>query len=75
MDLQPIATALIVGTCAAFALKNLVGAIASRRGGCAGCAVPVRPRDGEDAFARYRFACVEGPVMDGTRVEWEGVAE
>lgn len=42
---------------------------------CAGCAVPVKPRDGEDAFARYRFACVEGPVMDGTRVEWEGVAE
>lgn len=42
---------------------------------CAGCAVPVIPRDGEDAFARYRFACVEGPVMDGTRVEWEGVAE
>ncbi len=42
---------------------------------CAGCAVPVIPHEGEDAFARYRFACVEGPVMDGTRVEWEGVAE
>mgnify|MGYP000947971430 CR=1 FL=1 len=44
---------------------------------CAGCAVPVRPRPGEagDAFHRYAFACVDGPVMDATRVEWEGLAE
>ncbi|MFN8548856.1 MAG: dihydroorotate dehydrogenase electron transfer subunit [Candidatus Eisenbacteria bacterium] len=42
---------------------------------CAGCAVPPKPREGEDASRAPSLACVEGPVMDGTRVEWEGVAE
>lgn len=45
---------------------------------CAGCAVPVHPEPGadvRDAFFRYRFACLDGPVMEGARVEWEGVAE
>jgi len=44
---------------------------------CAGCAVPVHPVPGEesDEFGHYRFACVEGPVFDGGRVDWEGVVE
>jgi dihydroorotate dehydrogenase electron transfer subunit len=44
---------------------------------CAGCAVPVRPREGEasGAFERYALACQEGPVMDAFRVEWEGMRE
>jgi dihydroorotate dehydrogenase electron transfer subunit len=44
---------------------------------CAGCAIPLRPRGGEesDSFHRYAFACTDGPVFDGTRVEWEGVEE
>ena len=44
---------------------------------CAGCAVPVKVRDADQggAFSRYVFACQEGPVMDGARVEWEGLAE
>lgn len=44
---------------------------------CAGCAVPVRAAEGEesDEFGHYRFACVEGPVFEGQRVDWEGVKE
>ena len=44
---------------------------------CAGCAVPVRPLPGEegDEFGHYRFACVEGPVFDAERVDWDGVKE
>jgi dihydroorotate dehydrogenase electron transfer subunit len=44
---------------------------------CAGCAVPLRPRPGEDldSFHRYAFACTDGPVFDGTRVEWQGGRE
>ena len=44
---------------------------------CAGCAVPVlhdeESREGE--FGRYRFACVDGPVFDGARVDWPEVRE
>jgi dihydroorotate dehydrogenase electron transfer subunit len=44
---------------------------------CAGCAVPMRSRDGavQDAFHRYVLACREGPVMDGLVVDWEGLHE
>ncbi len=44
---------------------------------CAGCAVPLAAREGEeaDAFRRYAFACTEGPVFDAARVDWEGVGE
>lgn len=44
---------------------------------CAGCAIPLRPRDGEgsDSFHRYAFACTDGPVFDGSRVEWQGFEE
>ena len=44
---------------------------------CAGCAVPVKAdaSDPQGAFGRYIFACQEGPVVDGTRIEWEGLAE
>lgn len=40
---------------------------------CAGCAVPVKARGDapSTAFERYVLACREGPVMDGTRVEWD----
>jgi dihydroorotate dehydrogenase electron transfer subunit len=47
---------------------------------CAGCAVPVRPEGAEtaqaanrSAFERYALACKDGPVMDASRVEWEGL--
>jgi dihydroorotate dehydrogenase electron transfer subunit len=44
---------------------------------CAGCAVPLFPREGEegDAFQRYAFACADGPVFDASRIDWRGVAE
>jgi dihydroorotate dehydrogenase electron transfer subunit len=44
---------------------------------CAGCAVPVRPAEGErsDEFGHYRFACIDGPVFEGSRVDWAGVRE
>lgn len=44
---------------------------------CAGCAVPVVPEGAaaDDAFFRYRFACLEGPVMNGCQIDWPGVAE
>jgi dihydroorotate dehydrogenase electron transfer subunit len=44
---------------------------------CAGCAIPLAPREGEeeDAFRRYAFACTEGPVFDASRVDWSGVRE
>ncbi|MEZ4653217.1 MAG: dihydroorotate dehydrogenase electron transfer subunit [Candidatus Eisenbacteria bacterium] len=44
---------------------------------CAGCAVPVRSGDEEtsDEFGRYRFACIDGPVFEGDRIDWEGVRE
>jgi dihydroorotate dehydrogenase electron transfer subunit len=44
---------------------------------CAGCAVPVLPCEGErtDEFGHYRFACVDGPVFDGSRIDWPGVRE
>lgn len=44
---------------------------------CAGCAVPVKSGmdAGRDEFGHYRFACVEGPVFDAERVDWEGVRE
>jgi dihydroorotate dehydrogenase electron transfer subunit len=42
---------------------------------CAGCAVPLRPRSGEAAsgFERYAFACTDGPVFDGARIDWPEV--
>lgn len=44
---------------------------------CAGCAVPVVQdvTEHSDEFGHYRFACIDGPVFDGTRVDWEGVLE
>jgi dihydroorotate dehydrogenase electron transfer subunit len=44
---------------------------------CAGCAIPIQPAPGAqaDPFSRYAFACTDGPVFDGTRIEWEGVRE
>jgi dihydroorotate dehydrogenase electron transfer subunit len=44
---------------------------------CAGCAVPLRSRDDgdADAFQRYAFACTDGPVFDGLRVDWQEVRE
>jgi dihydroorotate dehydrogenase electron transfer subunit len=44
---------------------------------CAGCAVPVRSKDGPgaSAFERYALACKDGPVMDAFSIEWEGVHE
>lgn len=42
---------------------------------CAGCAVPMRDDGGagDDEFGRYRFACIDGPVFQGDRVDWDGV--
>lgn len=44
---------------------------------CAGCAVPLRARSEEEAdpFRRYAFACTDGPVFDGVRVDWQEVRE
>lgn len=39
-------------------------------GVCMTCVVPVREREGGTAMLR---SCVEGPVFDGGRVDWEGV--
>ena len=42
---------------------------------CAGCAVPMRPQPGEgtEGFDRYAFACTDGPVFDGSRIDWSEV--
>lgn len=44
---------------------------------CAGCAVPlkVRPGDEGDSFERFGFACTDGPVFDGSRIDWPEVRE
>lgn len=44
---------------------------------CAGCAIPLLPREGvpDDSFHRYAFACTDGPIFDGAIVDWEGVRE
>ncbi|MFB3906840.1 MAG: dihydroorotate dehydrogenase electron transfer subunit [Candidatus Eisenbacteria bacterium] len=49
---------------------------------CAGCAVPLKPAAAPasgaaapTAFDRYAFACTDGPVFDGARVDWEGLRE
>ena len=34
---------------------------------CFTCVIPVRDRDGE---ARMKRSCIDGPVMDGARVDW-----
>jgi dihydroorotate dehydrogenase electron transfer subunit len=36
-------------------------------GVCFTCAIPVRDRDGE---VQMRRSCIDGPVMDGSRVDW-----
>lgn len=41
---------------------------------CAGCAIPMKT-GADDPFGRYAFACTEGPIFDGTRVDWAGVRE
>lgn len=42
---------------------------------CAGCAVPLRPRSDQatEGFDRYAFACTDGPVFDGARIDWPEV--
>ena len=47
---------------------SLEGPMACAVGACRGCPVPLRP--GVDS-GRYPAMCVEGPVMDGTIVDWE----
>jgi dihydroorotate dehydrogenase electron transfer subunit len=44
---------------------------------CAGCAIPILQPPGQaaDPFARYAFACTDGPIFDGLRVDWDGVRE
>jgi dihydroorotate dehydrogenase electron transfer subunit len=44
---------------------------------CAGCAVPMVQPAGRaaDPFTRYAFACTDGPVFDGLRIDWDGVRE
>jgi dihydroorotate dehydrogenase electron transfer subunit len=37
-------------------------------GVCFTCVVPVRDREGE---VQMRRSCIDGPVMDGSRVDWE----
>jgi dihydroorotate dehydrogenase electron transfer subunit len=37
-------------------------------GVCFTCVVPVRDRTGE---VQMRRSCIDGPVMDGTRVDWD----
>lgn len=37
---------------------------------CFTCVIPVRDRDGE---VQMRRSCIDGPVMDGARVEWRGM--
>jgi dihydroorotate dehydrogenase electron transfer subunit len=39
-------------------------------GVCFTCVVPVRSRDGE---VQMRRSCIDGPVMDGSRVDWAGM--
>lgn len=65
-----------------FALENRIPVQVSMEtmfgcgtGLCAGCAVPLHPRSGEsgDGFDRYVFACTDGPVLDGSRVDWQEV--
>jgi dihydroorotate dehydrogenase electron transfer subunit len=47
---------------------SLEGPMACAVGACRGCPVPLLP--GADN-GRYPAMCVEGPVMDATRVDWE----
>jgi dihydroorotate dehydrogenase electron transfer subunit len=39
-------------------------------GVCFTCVIPVRDRDGE---VQMRRSCIDGPVMDGSRVDWRGM--
>jgi dihydroorotate dehydrogenase electron transfer subunit len=41
---------------------------------CAGCAIPMKA-GADDPFGRYAFACTDGPIFDGARVDWQGVRE
>ena len=41
---------------------------------CAGCAIPLRRGSGDSGgFDRYAFACIDGPVFDGARIDWPEV--
>ncbi len=44
---------------------------------CSGCAVPIRSMAGgsRERFERYAFACCDGPVFDGERIDWDEVRE
>lgn len=44
---------------------SLEGVYGCGLGLCRGCAVPLRDED------RYLMQCIEGPVVDGARVDWE----
>jgi dihydroorotate dehydrogenase electron transfer subunit len=39
---------------------------------CAGCAIPMRA-GADDPFGRFAFACTDGPIFDGSRVDWAEV--
>jgi dihydroorotate dehydrogenase electron transfer subunit len=39
---------------------------------CVGCVVRVKTAEGESPYAQYRRICVDGPVLDASRVCWEG---
>ncbi len=39
-------------------------------GVCFTCVIPVRDREGE---VRMRRSCIDGPVMDGARVDWDSM--
>jgi len=39
-------------------------------GVCFTCVIPVRDREGE---VQMRRSCIDGPVMDGSRVDWAGM--
>lgn len=49
---------------------SLEGPMACAVGACRGCPVPLRAGVKGDG-GRYPAMCVEGPVMDGTIVDWE----
>ena len=40
-------------------------------GVCVGCVVEVIPEEGASSYARYSRVCVDGPVFDARRVQWE----
>lgn len=53
-------------------LVSLETLMACGFGVCNACAVPVT--DGDGALARYARACIDGPVMEGTKVLWQAAA-